>query len=96
MIIQAHHDDHTWQWGFGGLAARMTDEGYEGIFVRVSNDEKDGDDGYAHNDMMNLRECKAAVAHIGIDTVISLNWRNDYMDPIPLQELRVQLILLIR
>jgi len=96
MIVQAHHDDHTWQWGFGALAARMTDEGYEGIFVRVSNDEKDGDDGDAHNDMVNLRECKAAVAHIGIDTVISLNWRNDYMDPTPLQELQAQLILLIR
>ncbi len=96
MIVQAHHDDHTWQWGFGGLVARMTDEDYEGIFVRVSNDEKDGDDGYAHNDMVNLRECKAAVAHLGIDNVISLNWRNDYMDPTPLQELRAQLILLIR
>jgi len=96
MIVEAHHDDHTWQWGFGGLTARMTDEGYEGILVRVSNDEKDGDDGYAHNDMVNLRECEAAVAHIGVDTVLSLNWRNDYMDATPLQELRAQLVLLIR
>lgn len=69
---------------------------YEGVLVRVSNDEKDGDDGYAHNDMVNLRECEAAVAHIGVDSVISLNWRNDYMDATPLQELRAQLILLIR
>ena len=42
MIIEPHHDDHSWQWGFAGLVSRMIDEGYRGYFVRVSNDEKDG------------------------------------------------------
>ncbi len=96
MIIEPHHDDHSWQWGFAGLVSRMIDEGYRGYFVRVSNDEKDGSHGYPHNDMVNLREAQTAVAHLGINDVISLNWRNDYMDPTPIKELRAQLILLIR
>jgi LmbE family N-acetylglucosaminyl deacetylase len=96
MVIEPHHDDHTTDYGMGGLIARLIDEGYSGYYVRASNDEKDGRHGYPLNDMINLKESRAATKILGIDEVISLNWRNDYMDPIPLQELRGQLILLIR
>ncbi|MEX2299398.1 MAG: PIG-L deacetylase family protein [Bryobacterales bacterium] len=96
MVIEPHHDDHTTDYGMGGLIARLIDEGYTGYYVRASNDEKDGRHGYPLNDMINLKESRAATKILGIDEVISLNWRNDYMDPIPLQELRGQLILLIR
>lgn len=96
MILQPHHDDHTTDYGMGGLIARFVDEGYQAYYVRASNDEKDGSHGYALNDMVNLREAVAATKVLGIQKVISLNWRNDYMNPIPLNELRAQLILLIR
>ncbi|MCW5983387.1 MAG: PIG-L family deacetylase [Bryobacteraceae bacterium] len=96
MVIQPHHDDHTTDYGMGGLIARLVDEGYRGIYIRASNDEKDGVHGYPLNDQINLKECLEATQLLGIETVHSLNWRNDYMDPIPLQELRAQLILLIR
>lgn len=96
MVIQPHHDDHTTDYGMGGLIARLIDEGYRGIYIRASNDEKDGSHGYPLNDQINLKECIEATGILGIGTVHSLNWRNDYMDPIPLQELRSQLILLIR
>lgn len=96
MVIEPHHDDHTTDYGMGGLIARLSDEGYAGYYVRASNDEKDGPHGYPLDDMINLKESLAATKILGIEEVISLNWRNDYMDSIPLQELRGQLILLIR
>lgn len=96
MVLQPHHDDHTTDYGMGGLIARFVDEGYTAYYVRASNDEKDGPHGYARNDMTNLREAQEATRILGMKKVISLNWRNDYMNPIPLNELRAQLILLIR
>ncbi|HZT30593.1 MAG TPA: PIG-L family deacetylase [Bryobacteraceae bacterium] len=96
LVIQPHHDDHTTDYGMGGLIARFVDEGYDAYYVRASNDEKDGNHLPAENDIINLRESIAATRILGMKKVISLNWRNDYMNPIPLDELRAQLILLIR
>lgn len=96
LVIQPHHDDHTTDYGMGGLIARFVDEGYDAYYVRASNDEKDGVGLQAENDILNLRESTAATQALGMKKVISLNWRNDYMNPIPLDELRAQLILLIR
>ena len=96
MVIQPHHDDHSWQYGFAGLIAKMVDAGYEGVFVRVSNDEKDGGRGWGGNDIGNYEDTFVATKHLGLDEVISLNWRNDHMDSIPHIELRDQLIMLIR
>ncbi|MCB9383305.1 MAG: PIG-L family deacetylase [Bryobacterales bacterium] len=96
LVMQPHHDDHTTDYGMGGLIARLVDEGYQGVYVRSSNDEKDGRHGYALNDAINLKEAREATTILGIREVVSLGWRNDYMDSIPLKELRAQLILLIR
>ena len=96
MVLQPHHDDHTTDYGMGGLIARLVDEGWRGWYVRGSNDEKDGRASYPVNDQINLRESLAGTRILGLEGVYSLNWRNDYMDPIPLQELREQLIVLIR
>ncbi len=96
LVIHPHHDDHSWNWGHAGLITKLADAGWDGYYVRVSNDEKDGRHGYPHNDMINLRETHEATANLGIKDVISLNWRNDYMDPTPNKEIRAQFILLIR
>ena len=96
LVLQPHHDDHTTDYGMGGLIAKLVDAGYRGIYVRASNDEKDGRHGYPLDDMINLKEAIRAAEVLGMESVVSLNWRNDYMDPIPLQELRAQLILLVR
>ena len=96
MVIQPHHDDHSWQYGFAGLIAKMVDAGYQAVFVRVSNDEKDGGRGWGGNDIGNYEDTLVATKHLGLDEVISLNWRNDHMDSIPHIELRDQLIMLIR
>ena len=96
LIAQPHHDDHTTDYGMGGFIARLIENGYRGVYIRASNDEKDGRNGYAQNDIINLREARAGLRHLGVDEVVSLNWRNDFMNPIPLNELREQLIFLIR
>lgn len=96
LLIQPHHDDHSWEYGHGGLVAKLVDAGWTGAYVRVSNDEKDGRATWAENDEVNRSEAEAAVKHLGVDQVISLNWRNDHMSSLPLLELRAQLILLIR
>jgi LmbE family N-acetylglucosaminyl deacetylase len=96
LVLQPHHDDHTTDYGMGGLIARFVDEGYDVYYVRASNDEKDGSRLPAENDNINHRESVAAAKVLGMKEVISLNWRNDYTTPIPLNELRGQLIFLIR
>jgi LmbE family N-acetylglucosaminyl deacetylase len=96
MVMQPHHDDHTTDHGMGGLIARFVDEGYDVYYVRASNDEKDGTRLPAENDNINHRESVAAAKVLGMKEVISLNWRNDYSGPIPLNELRAQLIFLVR
>jgi LmbE family N-acetylglucosaminyl deacetylase len=96
LVLQPHHDDHTTDYGMGGLIARFVDEGYDVFYIRASNDEKDGSRLPAENDIINHSESVAAAKVLGIKEVVSLNWRNDYTTPIPLNELRAQLIFLIR
>ena len=96
LVLQPHHDDHTTDYGMGGLIARFVDEGWDAYYVRASNDEKDGSRLPAENDNINYRESVAATKILGMKDVISLNWRNDYTASIPLNELRAQLIFLIR
>jgi LmbE family N-acetylglucosaminyl deacetylase len=96
LVAQPHHDDHTTDYGMGGVIARFVESGYKAYYVRGSNDEKDGANSYGRNDITNLKETKDAIKILGMEEVISLNWRNDFMNPIPLLELREQLIFLIR
>ncbi len=97
----SHHDDHTWDWGFSGFIAKLADAGWTGYFVRATNDEKDSSigehgEGWAKGDIINLKESRDAARILGLKDVLSLNWRNDHMDSIPLRELRAQHILLLR
>lgn len=95
LVILSHHDDHTWEWGFGGFLARLIANGWTGYYVRTTNDEKDGRE-WGPNDQVNHKESIAAVKALGLKEVISLNWRNDHMSSVPLKEVRAQYILLIR
>ena len=96
LVAQPHHDDHTTDYGMGGVIARFIEQGYKGYYIRASNDEKDGSHGYGRNDIINRKESSEGARILGMEEVISLNWRNDFMNPIPLNELREQLIFLIR
>ena len=97
MVAQPHHDDHTTHYGLAGLVSRFIDSGYKAYYVRGSNDEKDGRHGYPRNDMINLKETYDAIRILRMeDEIVSLNWRNNYESPFPLNELREQLIFLVR
>jgi len=96
LVAQPHHDDHTTDYGMGGVIAKFMESGYKGYYIRGSNDEKDGANGYGRNDIINLKETWDGIRALGMEEVVSLNWRNDFMNPIPLNELREQLIFLIR
>ena len=97
LVAQPHHDDHTTDYGLAGLIVRFIDSGYKAYYVRGSNDEKDGAHGYPRNDMINLEETYDAIRILGMeDKVISLNWRNNFETSYPLNELREQLIFLVR
>lgn len=96
LVVLPHHDDHTWDYGFGGLIAKFADAGYTGYYVRMTNDEKDGSLGWAGNNQINFKECLEAIRFLGMKDVISLNWRNDHSDSVPANEIRAQLVLLIR
>ncbi|MDA1315058.1 MAG: PIG-L family deacetylase [Acidobacteria bacterium] len=97
LVAQPHHDDHTTDYGLAGLITRFIDDGYKAYYVRGSNDEKDGSHGYARNDMINLKETYDAIRILGMeDHVTSLNWRNNYETAYPLNQLREQLIFLVR
>jgi LmbE family N-acetylglucosaminyl deacetylase len=96
LVAQPHHDDHTTDYGMGGVIARFVESGYKAYYVRGSNDEKDGSNGYGRNDIINLKETWDGIRILGMEEVVSLNWRNDFMNPIPMNELREQLIFLIR
>jgi LmbE family N-acetylglucosaminyl deacetylase len=97
LVAQPHHDDHTTDYGLAGLVLRFLDKDYKAYYVRGSNDEKDGRHGYPRNDMINLKETYDAIRILGMeDHVINLNWRNNYETPYALNELREQLIFLVR
>jgi LmbE family N-acetylglucosaminyl deacetylase len=65
-VLQPHHDDHTTDYGRGGLIARMVDEGYAAYYVRASNDEKDGSAKPAQNDILNWKESVEATRILGM------------------------------
>ena len=69
LVPQPHHDDHSTDYGMAGLIARLIDEGFRAIYIRASNDEKDGRHGYPRNDMINERETKEAIAVLGMEKV---------------------------
>ncbi|MBK9169465.1 MAG: PIG-L family deacetylase [Bryobacterales bacterium] len=96
LLIQPHHDDHSWAYGHAGLVARLVESGYTGHYVRLTNDEKDGSGTWAQNDIVNHRETVEAIRNLGMTDVISLNWRNDHTDSVPHVDIRAQIVLLIR
>ena len=94
VVVTCHADDFS--IFAGGTIAKMIDEGYTGYLIRVTDDEKDGVAPTAENSERNGREIHDAARILGIKEVVSLNLKNDEIDPFSETELREKLILLYR
>ncbi len=96
-IVAPHADD--WSILAGGTVARMTGAGWTVYLIRATNDEKDSYGlrlGAAETILRNTRELDDAARIAGIREVISLNMKNDELDPVSHTETRERLILLFR
>jgi LmbE family N-acetylglucosaminyl deacetylase len=93
--IQPHSDDLP--LFAGGTIAKLIDEGYTGILVRTTNDEKAGRGATTGEVIVNNEKDNDEVARVlGLTKVFNLNYRNHRMDNESRQEMRGRFIHLIR
>lgn len=88
MAVHAHPDDEV--LGTGGILARYTEEGIRTVLVTCTNGEqgdgpggvKPGDPGHDQDDVSKQRlgELRDSVAHLGIDEVELLGYRDSGME----------------
>ena len=95
VIVSPHADDFS--IFAGGTIAMMAKAGCTVYLIRGTNDEKDS---YllspAETVSRNAAEVEDAARAAGIKEVISLNFKNDELDPVSHTEIRGRLILLFR
>ncbi|MEU9832356.1 PIG-L family deacetylase [Streptosporangium sp. NPDC048047] len=88
MAVHAHPDDEV--LGTGGILARCADEGVRTVLVTCTNGEqgdapggiKPGEDGHDESEVSALRlaELRESVAHLGIDHLELLGYRDSGME----------------
>jgi LmbE family N-acetylglucosaminyl deacetylase len=94
-LITPHLDDGP-IFAFGTIA-KLLREGYNGYFIRTSNDEKDSYDLTVGETMLaNESDTRELVKATGLKNVFDLGYRNHRMDDISRIELRSRLIFLFR
>jgi LmbE family N-acetylglucosaminyl deacetylase len=94
-LITPHLDDGA--IFAGGTLAKLLREGYEGYFIRTSNDEKDS---YkltlGETVLANEKDTAQFVHAAGLKRAFDLSYRNHRMDEVARTELRGRLIFLFR
>jgi LmbE family N-acetylglucosaminyl deacetylase len=100
LALQAHSDDIP--LSAAGTVAKLVQEGYTGYLVRASNDDMGdapglGTDGtIGENVLGNERDNAKLVPILGLKGKFDLNYNNHYMAGVPLNELMLRIIFLIR
>ena len=95
VAVFPHSDDFS--IFAGALIAKLTDEGAEGYFIRVTNDEMDSHDLSVGETIFNIeRETRDVAAYWGIKRVYDFNYKNHYLSHNELTELRHRLISIFR
>jgi len=94
-VIGPHSDDFS--IFAAGTIAKLIDEGYQGYFIRITNDEMDSYDlSTGETILANERDTQLVAELLGIKKVFDLNYRNHTLDDVPPTELRSRLIFLFR
>jgi LmbE family N-acetylglucosaminyl deacetylase len=94
-LITPHLDDGP--FFAAGTVTKLLNEGYTGIFVRTSNDEKDSYDlSLGETVLANERDAQGFLQVSGLKQMFDLGYRNHRMDELAHAEIRARLIFLIR
>ena len=100
LAVQAHSDDIP--LSAAGTVAKLIDEGYTGYLVRATNDDMGDQVGYGtvgtvgEHVLNNEKDNEAIAKAMGCKQVFDLNYGNHRMADVPLNELIMRLILIIR
>lgn len=94
-LITPHLDDGPF---FAcGTVTKLLKEGYTGVFIRTSNDEKDSYDlSLGETVLANERDAKNFLQVCGLKQMFDLSYRNHRMDELAHTEIRARLIFLFR
>lgn len=94
-LITPHLDDGPF---FAcGTVAKLLNEGYTGVFIRTSNDEKDSYDlTLGETVLANEQDAQSFLKVSGLKQMFDLGYRNHRIDDVARTEIRARLIFLFR
>jgi LmbE family N-acetylglucosaminyl deacetylase len=94
-LVTPHLDDGP--FFASGTITKLLDEGYTGVFIRTSNDEKDSYDlTLGETVLANERDAQSFLQVSGLKQMFDLGYRNHRMDDLARTEIRARLIFLFR
>ena len=94
-LITPHLDDGP--FFASGTVSKLLAEGYTGVFIRTSNDEKDSYDLTAGETVLaNERDAQNFLKASGLKQMFDLGYRNHRMDDVARTEIRARLVFLFR
>jgi LmbE family N-acetylglucosaminyl deacetylase len=94
-LVTPHLDDGP--FFASGTITKLLDEGYTGVFIRTSNDEKDSYDlTLGETVLANEQDAQAFLRVSGLKQRFDLGYRNHRMDEVARTEIRARLIFLFR
>lgn len=94
-LITPHLDDGP--FFASGTVSKLLNEGYTGVFIRTSNDEKDSYDLTTGETVLaNERDAQSFLKASGLKQMFDLGYRNHRMDDVTRTEIRARLIFLFR
>lgn len=94
-LITPHLDDGP--FFASGTVTKLLSEGYTGVFIRTSNDEKDSYDMTLGETVLgNERDAQSFLQVSGLKQMFDLSYRNHRMDDVARTEIRARLIFLFR
>ncbi len=93
-VIQPHSDDIP--IFAAGTVAKLIDEGYRGILIRMTNDDMAGPGTIGDTVLANEKDNDAVARVLGLHKVFNLNYANHQMDKEARTEIRERLIFIFR